>query len=268
MENKDLNQLIEIIRSSKKYGMLCSDTIKRIGQGELSKYKKFHQAVDSTKRKLHQIYGAYESGLNYTKLNQKLKDAYYTNSESTFRQACQMVMMSHASTRERLPILDDFYSTIFHSIAEPSAIMDLACGLNPLSIPWMNLAQHVRYLAYDINESTIDLIKQFLRLINREPTAFVRDIIVEPPLIKVDVALLLKTFTTLERQTEGFSRALIEALNARYIVVSFPVKSLGGKTKGMIKNYETRFSEVFEAKDWETHKILFDTELVFILDKN
>ena len=264
MENKDLNQLVEIIKSTKKYRTLCIDTIKRIGEVELNKFKKFREAVDSTKRKLHQIHGAYERNVNYKRLYDKLEDAYRTNSDENLRQACQLALSAHASTRERLPILDEFYTNIFEVTGTPSVILDLACGLNPLSLPWMNLPQNTRYIAYDIDENIIEFINQFLLLLKREPTAFLKDIICDPPLIEADVVLLLKTFTTLERQKSGASRALIEALNTRYVVVSFPVRSLGGKSKGMIQNYETDFYATFKEKKWRIHKILFCTELAFI----
>ena len=60
---------------------------------------------------------------------------------------------------------------------------------------------------------------------------------------------------------------LLEAVNARYIVVSFPAKSLGGREKGMVKNYAERFGELVERKGWEAEKFEFETELVFLVSR-
>jgi len=50
-------------------------------------------------------------------------------------------------------------------------------------------------------------------------------------------------------------------------VVSFPVKTLGGKSKGMPANYERILYNLIRGKDWQVTKLLFETELVFVIYK-
>ena len=52
---------------------------------------------------------------------------------------CLERMRGHASTQERLPILEEFFQTTLASIAPVESVLDLACGLNPLALPWMPL---------------------------------------------------------------------------------------------------------------------------------
>jgi 16S rRNA (guanine(1405)-N(7))-methyltransferase len=53
----------------------------------------------------------------------------------------------------------------------------------------------------------------------------------------VDVVLLLKTLPCLEQQEKGASLRLLQSLRTRFVVVSFPRGSLGGRDKGMHENY-------------------------------
>ncbi len=76
-------------------------------------------------------------------------------------------------------------------------------------------------------------MNRYLQLAGFEPLARRQDILADPPVDPADVALLLKTSSTLERQEKGATVRLVEALRAPFVVVSFAVKSLGGREKGM-----------------------------------
>ena len=60
---------------------------------------------------------------------------------------------------------------------------------------------------------------------------------------------------------------LLDILNARHIVVSFPIQSLGGKRKGMLENYAAHFADLVSGKPWEIKRLEFESELVFIIKK-
>jgi 16S rRNA (guanine(1405)-N(7))-methyltransferase len=58
---------------------------------------------------------------------------------------------------------------------------------------------------------------------------------------------------------------LLDRINAKYILVSFPVHSLGGKAKGMRQNYEEHFRQLVASKDWGVTRFEFETELAFLI---
>ena len=66
---------------------------------------------------------------------------------------------------------DNFYQTIFHQTGLPSSLHDLACGLHPLSFPWMGLPLTTLYYAYDIIQPRIDFINHFFSKIGISPMA-------------------------------------------------------------------------------------------------
>ncbi|MBM3235637.1 methyltransferase [Candidatus Poribacteria bacterium] len=265
----ELQTLIDTIQSSKKYATICVDTIKRIGEKELRKNTAVKTAIKATKRKLHQVFGCYANRLelHYDDIYEKLKTAYGTQSETEIKEACRRVLMLHTSTKERITILEKFYEFIFNVTDKPKSVIDVACGLNPLTLPWMDLEETAQYFAYDIDENTIDFINKYLKLTGLKSTALAQDVIVQSPMIEVDVVVLLKTIPCLEQQEKGCSVRLMEALQAKHIVVSFPVKSVGGKSKGMLANYERIFYDLIRGKDWQVTKLPFETELVFVIYK-
>lgn len=268
MDAPDLERIVGAVLASKKYRAVCADTIRRIATRELEKHGSLRAAVKATKRRLHQVYGAFEDSFDYADALGRLRAAYGSvspDAETEIKKACRSVLSLHVSTRERLPILERFYSSVFQVTGMPRSILDLGCGLNPLAVPWMGLDPQSRYVALDIDSARVGFLQDYLRLAGMEACARCQDILVEPPDDVADVALLLKMSPSLERQEAGATGRLIERLRTRFVVVSFAVKSLGGRDKGMLDQYERLFLDLAQQRSWPTETLVFDTELVIIV---
>ena len=271
----DLQRLVEQVRRSSKYAAVSPALIAEIGADELAIRRSFKEAVKSTKRKLHQVAGAYLPAADYAAWLEHLESAAIQvpgTSEGArhladLRRVCREIMAHHASTQERLDILDAFYTTLLGELPPIHSVADVACGLGPLAIPWMPLAPGARYYAYDIYEDLTTFLNQALPLLGVEAYAETRDVIHHPPEVEVDVALLLKAVPCLDQVQRDAGQRLIETLRARHVVVSFPTETLCGRRKGMAVNYEARFWELVDGRGWRTDKHLFDTELVFVVHK-
>jgi 16S rRNA (guanine(1405)-N(7))-methyltransferase len=268
--DENLNELVGVVLNSSKYRGIHPPLVARIGAQELEKRSSFKEAIKATKNKLHQVGGAY---LN-SKFDRKRVLSWLASLESAdgdedqLRQACRQIMASHASTHERLPLLPEFYATVLADIPPVRSVIDVACGLNPLSIPWMPLAEDVTYHAVDIYTEMIDFLNQALPLLGVKGNAECRDVISEPPSEEADLALVLKSIPCLEQIDDGAGERLIDSLQAKFILVSFPARSLGGRDKGMLQNYGDRFRGLAEDKGWQIKEYPFTTELVFLLHKS
>jgi len=264
-----LDQVVSTVVSSKKYGTICPDTVRRIAARELAAEPRagVKALVKATKRGLHQICGAFEQSPDYEAAYQQLAAAYGSGSKTEIEAACRRVLTLHSSTRERLPILDQFYTQIFRITGRPGSILDLGCGLNPVALPWMGLTPGSRYTALEIDAGGVEFVNRYLQLAGLEPLARRQDVLVDPPVGPADVALLLKTSSTLERQEKGSTVRLVETLKAPFVVVSFAVKSLGGREKGMPAHYRREFQAMAEGRLWQVEELAFDTELVFVVKK-
>jgi len=263
-----LDQLVEAVLASRSYRNISRDFIDVLGSQELVKRSSLKEAIKATKNKLHQVGGAYIEGeAHYRSWIAQLRQAGAHGDKKLLKQACMGMMGYHVSTRERLPILEQFYTTLLADLPPIRSVIDIACGLHPLAIPWMSLGQDVQYYAYDIYRDMADFLNEFMDLIQVQGGAQACDVIQHCPAFKVDLAFMLKAIPCLEQIDKNAGLRLLEAINADHLLVSFPVHSLGGRKKGMVMNYEVRFRELVEHRNWLIERFEFPTELVFRIVK-
>src|SRR5216110_939762 len=266
MQSDHLEKLIEMVLTSSKYKDVSPDLIRSIGLRELAKRSSTKEAVKATKNKLHQVGGAYLTDKeDYTGWLNELERLFHSGNQDAFRAYVKQVMSYHASTRERLPILDQFYTTILADLPPIHRILDVACGFNPLALPWMPLDKPVEYYACDIYKDMLNFLDNFMSLLQIQGQAQVCDIIQSCPTTQVDLAFVLKAIPCLEQIDKSAGSTLLHSINAKYIVVSFPIHSLGGRNKGMEANYEARFHSLVENTGWTIKKFEFATELAFLI---
>jgi len=269
MNNSEyLDQLVETILASRKYKNISQDLIKNLGSQELAKHYCLTEAVKATKNKLHQVAGAYLEGETpYASWLAELEHASQQEDKTRLRHVCMSIMRHHASTRERLPILEQFYTILLADLPPINTVIDLACGLHPLAIPWMPLGEHVQYYAYDIYKDMTNFLNDFVTIINIQGCAQSCDVIQSCPTHHVDLAFMLKAIPCLEQVNKTATLRLLDTINADHLLVSFPVHSLGGRKKSMAANYEARFRELVAHKNWSIERFEFASELVFRIAK-
>ena len=180
---------------------------------------------------------------------------------------CRRVMAAHSSTAERLSILADFYSDILKPLAPVESILDLACGLNPLALPWMPLSPGAHYYGCDIFNDLINFDNAFLRHFNIQAELECADIFNFKFNRPVKLALLLKSLPCLEQLEKGSSAELLDAIPADYLLVSYPSRSLGGFAKGMRRTYSAQFEALCSGKPWKVTRFEFFSELAFLVEK-
>ncbi len=270
VQNEPLAALVEAVQASAKYRGVCSELITHIGARELGRQRSLKEAIKATKNKLHQVGGAFLGmGEPYTDWLERLRRALQAGDQSRLRETCRAIMSHHASTRERLPILERFYAEIFALLPPVRSVLDIACGLHPLAIPWMPLAEHAAYDAYDIYAGMTDFLQAWMALLPLRGQARACDVLQSCPTQRADVAFLLKALPCLEQIDPSAGQRLLGDIQADYLVVSFPAHSLGGRQKGMVEYYEAYFQALLaETKRWRIIKRLeFESELVFMVQR-
>jgi 16S rRNA (guanine(1405)-N(7))-methyltransferase len=262
---EQLQALIEAVSSSSKYRQVSPDLIRSVGQRELNSRSSWKAAVKATKNKLHQVAGAYQAsksdyGQALTLLREK------ADSPAEFREACRQIMHWHISTRERLAIIDDFFTETLLNVTPVHTVLDVGCGLNPVAWPWMPFDDQVNYIAYDIYADTMHFVQDFMRLTGINGRAETRDVLWDPPTQPVDLAFILKTLPCLEKLEKTAATKLIDAIQARYLLISYPVTSLGGRRKGMITNYDHHFRNLATGRRWSVERFEFASELAYLVE--
>ena len=256
-----LDTLVQTILTTAKYRHISPDLVRRIGERELAVRRNQKEAIKATKNKLHQVGGAYFGAkVDYAAGLTLLHET--SDREATLRQ----LMQHHASTRERLPILDVFYDTIFAHLPPMQRVIDIACGLNPLAFPWMPFGHEVEYVAYDIYGDMMAFIGEAMALLGMKGRAEVRDVIGRPPGEAADLVMILKTLPCLEQVDKLAAKELLDGVNGRYLLITYPAQSLGGRSKGMVANYTAHFQALAQGRDWQVQRFEFETELAFLVE--
>jgi 16S rRNA (guanine(1405)-N(7))-methyltransferase len=265
----DLNALAAEILASKKYRKLdlTPATVIDLLRSELPLHRQQKDALKEVRRKLHNIVAPYLGDPDYQEANVKLAAAYASGRHELVREECSSILAAHASTHERLSILEDFYPRIFEVTGTPAVLLDLACGLNPFSFPWMGLPNTIQYYAFDINQPRIHFINHFFKLQGLPALAVQEDILVNPPQIQADVAFFFKEAHRFEQRQHGCNLPFWQALRVHYLLVSLPTRSLNGK-HNLLEGHRNMVYHIALNQPWQISEILFDNEIVFCIDKS
>jgi 16S rRNA (guanine(1405)-N(7))-methyltransferase len=257
------------VSQSKKYRNLgiCADTIRDLVAAELKHHSKRADAIKAAKKKLHQVVAPYLGDPDYPKAATELETAFDTANPDTINETCARIMLAHATTKERLSILNRFYRRTFEVTGIPTTILDLACGLHPFSFPWMGLPPSTQYYAYDIHQKRINFLNHYFSLQGLPPLAKLQDVLVDFPREKGDVAFILKEVHRFERRRSGCTLPLLDTLRVRYLVISFPTQSLDGR-RNLTERYRALFHSLIKDRPWPVTEIKFENELVFYVEKS
>jgi 16S rRNA (guanine(1405)-N(7))-methyltransferase len=260
-----------------KYKNLYAPLVERIFFEEAKK----KDPTKAAKTRLHQLYGAYLNGNSHKRAERVFENEnlfFEEQSENFTRHhdfaKTNEILNLHTSTKERLPHYKNFFELISNHATEIKKICDLGCGFNPFAIPLMPAAlteNLVSYRAYDIDLRTKALLNRFFALIGLPQGADCADLAVETPNENADLTFMLKLVPVLEAQSPRRGFELANALDTRVLVISYPLKSLGGREKGMEKNYSAAFENAVASGFLNNFKPIANeiigNELVFILER-
>ena len=270
MNNPDpnLTAVSAAVLQKSKYEHIQPELVESLAARELAKGRKPKDAIKEVSAKLHQIGAAYfKLSPQYAHWLDELAQLPNDPLSEDVRAFCLQAMQAHSSTAERLPILSEFYGDILAPLGPLESVYDLACGLNPLALPWMPLQAGARYYGCDIFSDLIAFDNAFLQHCGLKAHLDAADAFHTKFKQPVQVAFLLKSLPCLEQLEKGAAGALLEAVPAQYLLVSYPIRSLGGRSKGMRQTYTAQFEALTADKKWKISKHEFSSELAFLVEK-
>ncbi len=259
--------LLTRILDTRKYrdSGLNPETVLDLIDREAPKQTSQKALYKEVRRKLHNIVAPYLGEPDYAALAARLAAIGDPSPQSpALRAFCLDVLGEHASTSERIPHLEAFYEQLFAAAGTPDSILDLACGLHPLGLPWMGLPGAVQYHAYDIMQPRIEFLNQFFRALDRPPLAENRDILVHPPEIEADLALFFKEAHRFEKRQPGCNREFWGSLKVNTLAVSLPTENLAGTHSLLDQN--RRLVEDNLSGAAIRAELLIENEVIFLID--
>ncbi len=219
--NYILKEIKKYLLQNKKVAIIINEVDKLEKNADIKKLVKF------VRDKAHDVYGMFQSA-SIRKREELLKGLKFNDIEKHVA-----LLKTHISTKERININTELYTKIFSMTKKPSSILDLGCGLNPLTLPFMNLKK-VEYIASDFNQLDMDFLTQYFGVLPAtiNGVAIKLDLLNDYDKVKnynVDVCFLFKVLDSLEGIQKNISYEIIKNIKAKWIVVSFPMKTLSGK---------------------------------------
>ena len=261
-----VDAVIQRLRSAPKYRSIHPDTIADVVRQESVHAGGKADLERRARLKLHRVAAGY---LFTARPAQVLRDLdSLPSGPAEFRAFCRTVLGAHSSSAERLPDLDRFYPNLFAATGPVATVADLACAVNAFSLPWLREVSDARYLGYDLNLSYVELDRAFLARRYPDCEVHYRDVLVDPGAITADVALLLKTYHSIEERHTGAGLRLVAGLGTRTVVVSFPVKSLAGHSAPLWQRQIDGIGTLAGRHGWGFERVLLPTEELVVVRKD
>ncbi len=258
-------ELIRAIKKKKELSQISESFVRKELQQYLSQNPKlkyseqlnprsasYKKIVKEVRARLRRVYGLFREELN-TKSN-----------------SAEEILQLHTSTRERLSFYSELYQKLFQIANKPLAIIDLGCGVNPFSIPLMKLKQ-LDYYAYDLSKDEIKRLNLFFKQIHQKNPFFngkakVLDIFNLKSIRPADICFLFKMTDILDwGKGHKVTEEIIKKIPARFVVVSFPTKTMSGKRMNFPRR---KWIELMcQRLKYEFQIIKFSNELFYVIRK-
>jgi 16S rRNA (guanine(1405)-N(7))-methyltransferase len=135
-------------------------------------------------------------------------------------------------------------------------------------LPWLREVTDARYVGYDLNRFYVEAGRRFLTTRHGDCRLVHDDVLVDPARVTGDVALLLKTYHCMEDRRAGAGLALVDALRARHVVVSFPVRALGGRAATFTARHTDALAGLAGERRWALRTVRVATEELLVITKS
>jgi hypothetical protein len=226
--------------------------------------KERDELLKKARSELREIYGVFV--LEDEKKKRSLLESLIKNPTA---EANDRILEAHKSTNERLQYYDLVYKKIFEITGIPKSIVDLACGLNPFSYPYLGCKPD--YLACDISDEDLKFIAEYFKAMNINGKTLRIDLVKDNnDVICItkgkDVCFLFKALDTLEAAKRNISRELLKNVQSSHAVVSFATKSIGGR-KSIRKERRAWFEKIVAKNGWKSSVFELPNEIFYIIQK-
>lgn len=228
--------------------------------------KAYVSIIKAVRSRLRRVYGLFrDDPAQRKKLVQELLKAPKEKRPKIIDE----ILATHSSTKERLSFYDALYSKLFAITGKPKTILDLGCGINPFSFPYMGLLE-CSYYAYDINEEEINNINQYFQSLCRENSSFLGKAmmadILKVKLPKADICFLFKMTDVVDRgKGHKKTEELLKKIPAKYVVVSFATKTMSGKAMTAPRRKWVEW--LCKRLGYEFTILEFSNELFYVVEK-
>jgi 16S rRNA (guanine(1405)-N(7))-methyltransferase len=258
-------------------------------KGFNEKSKEYDELKKSVRKKLREVHGAFtKKPLGEEKKRLLLLELAQAKREENLEKEKQTVMKilkSHASTCERKDSYNELYLRILKN--QPvKKILDLGCGYNPFAYtlfkeqvrstqdePCGNLkseGKKTEYVAVDINNRDLKFIQKYFALEKIRGKTLNLDLTEEKNLKIIEkesenaTCFMFKLLDSLEAKKKKSSEALLKHIKSPLIIISFPLKTIGGRKR--IVGKRKWFQKLLRNKNYKITEETIGNEKYYIIN--
>ncbi len=258
--------LINKIKQKRELSGIADEVVERVLNSFLQKNPKLEQEIIASK-KLEKSSAVETCVKNVRALLRRVSGSFEIDNKDRenliSQNKIQEVLATHSSTKERLEYYDEIYNKIFAITRKPNTVLDLGCGLNPLSFP----SKDIIYYACDINKENLKLVEKYFQNNNIKGKVFFCDLTKsDNSFPKTDVCFLFKVLDIIESKGHKMAERIITQLSCKYIVVSFATKTLSGRK--MNKPRRIWFEKMLGRLNLKWNSFEVENEMFYVAERN
>jgi len=207
---------------------------------DVTRWREYRDTLKKAKKKIYYSLRRYRRNPERgDALTRTLRDAVIAGKSAGDIESIRTALLrSHASTDERFPYYDRFYDSVFSAASPVSSVLDLGCGLHPLSFPFEKQPAGGIYLAVDRHPDIIEILTLYAKCTGPWkllPILSGLDGFDPGPYLSegkrsIDLIFMLKLIPVLERQKRHLLSGLA-SLSARVMLITASVEAMSRKEK-------------------------------------
>ncbi len=210
------------------------ELMERYPHEEITRLKRYKALIKDVRKRIYYHLRQYQSDRQgIPQLKARLEAHVRRGETHEIKQVVQDLLLSHISTKERLANYEEFYEHLFALTPPPEKILDVGCGLHPLSYPFdrPDISPQL-YVAIDRDPNVIEVLTIFADA--AEPTRLVAlcknitdlrgaDSLTDGGMY--DMAFMLKLVPVITRQDRDLL-AHLTCLPARKLLITASTESM------------------------------------------
>lgn len=214
---------------------LVNKILKRYPDEDVTRLKEYKAVIKGVRKKVYYHLRQYQPDTGESgRLRELLGQHVAAGERDQAKQVVSELLLTHVSTRERANAYPDFYKKLFELIEPPRRILDVGCGIHPLSYPFgePEICPEI-YTALDKSRDATDCLKTYIPLAKPARLIPVCDNIagirwsdyLTDGIGMYDIAFMLKLIPVISRQERAALSNLI-GVPARNILITASAEAM------------------------------------------
>jgi len=217
--------ILDDVKKKKEFRGLSDAFVSRVlvlhsNKYDVTKVKEQKALVKETRATLRHLYSSFRLPQYHRKEKYLSQMKHWGDKD-----IAEKILNLHLSSKERLDHYPKLYKKL-HKKIKFTSVLDLGCGLNVFSLPWMG---YVQYYGVDVNKDDVGFCNKYLEQFGLGGGVRWGDVMGFEKFVKTDVTFMFKMLEALETLERGSTEELLKRITSPYIVASFATKTMGGK---------------------------------------